>query len=113
MKKLLVIEDMKEIREIYLRVLEEYELKFALEKEEIEPLIDEVDLVLCDYHFNPKLSFEKVKEMVGDRRPIVLCSSDPYQVQKYDGVLKPEIMRNLIPRINKELGKRLDFENTL
>lgn len=100
MAKILIIEDSKELCEIYKSFLNEHEIVFALEQPEIEPLIEQVDLVICDYHFNPVLSYETVREIVGNRKPLILCSGEPNQVEKYQGVHKIDVSKRLKPLIN-------------
>lgn len=100
MAKLLIIEDSRDLIEIYKDFLKEFDLLFALEQEEIEPLIDQVDLVVCDYHFNPRLSFEQVRDLIGDRKPLILCSGEDDKVRQYGGVPKVNISKQLKPLIN-------------
>lgn len=103
MAKLLIIEDSPDLCEIYKSFLSDHEIAFALELPEIEPLIDAVDLVICDYNFNPLLSFEQVKEIIGDRKPLILCSGEPEMVRKYGGILKVDLSNHLKPVISKLL----------
>lgn len=99
-KRLLIIEDSPDLVFIYKDFLKEFDLSFALELAEIEPLIDQVDLVICDYYFNPHLSFEQVREIVGDRKPLILCSGEDSKVRQYGGVLKVNISKQLKPLLN-------------
>lgn len=100
MAKLLIIEDSRDLIEIYKDFLKEFDLLFALEQEEIVGLIDQVDLVICDYYFNPRLSFEQVRDLIGDRKPLILCSGEDSKVQQYGGVIKVNISKQLKPLIN-------------
>lgn len=104
MAKLLIIEDEPELRDIYVHFLREFEIIFALEKDEIEAVIEQVDLVVSDYSFNPRLSFEQVREIVGDRKPLILCSGQFDKVDQYGGVHKIEASKQLKPRILALLG---------
>lgn len=99
MARLLIIEDSLELVEVYKSFLDEFELVFSIEQKEIEDLIDQVDLVICDYHFNPSLSFEQVRDLIGDRKPLILCSGEDDKVCQYGGIPKIEAAKRLKPMI--------------
>lgn len=99
MARLLIIEDCADIRELYLELFPDHEIVFALERAQIELLIDRVDLIVCDYHFSPLLSFEEVKAINNNRKPLILCSSDEAKVKEHGGILKMNTFRALNPRI--------------
>lgn len=105
MKKLLIIEDAFDLREIYEAFLSEYQITFALEREEIEAVIETVDLVICDYSFNPNLSYEQVVELINGRKPVILCSGEPNKVETYGGVHKIDISKVLKNRIKSILSQ--------
>lgn len=95
--RLLIIEDSESLRLLYQNYLAgEYEIVFTLEREEIEPLIEQVDLILCDYHFSDKLSFDQVREMVNGRRPLILCSGDDAVLETFQpSIHKLQMSRSL------------------
>lgn len=68
----------------------------------IEETIPKVDIVICDYHFSAKLTFEKVVAMVNGRKPVILCSGDP-SVSYKNKVEKCEIIPKLKPVIHSLL----------
>lgn len=104
MKTLLIIEDEQDLREVYEAFLGgEFRIVFALEREEIAKVIETVDLVVCDYSFNPRLSFEQVAELIGQRKPLILCSGQADKVDQYGGVHKIEASKTLKPRIKSLL----------
>lgn len=99
MTKILIIEDSPDLVFIYRELLEDCELKVSLDQGEIASLIDQVDLVICDYHFSDVLSFEMVKEMVGSKKPLILCSGEDDKVALYGGLRKMDMYKGLKPRI--------------
>lgn len=104
--KILLIEDTIEIAHCMVAHLgEAFEVIHTVDDVSlIEAVIPTVDLVVCDYHFSQKLTFEKVVEMVGGRKPVILCSGDP-SVQYENKVEKTEITQKLKPMIGSLLQR--------
>jgi len=97
MKRVLVIEDSQDFLDIFKQFLStDFEVVVSLDQDEIERLIPEVDLVICDYHFSPVLTFEKVVEIVADRKPVILCSGSPDVTYRHS-VPKTEAYKSLKP----------------
>lgn len=105
MKKLLVIEDEPQLVELYEALLvPQYRIHVTQEWSQIIQHIRDCDLIVCDYHFNPKVTFEMVHEIAQRlKKPIILCSSineSKHSVQ----IHKLDMYKNLVPTINKILA---------
>lgn len=106
-KKILVIEDSVDFRTIFMEYLSrDFDVVDSLDEKEIESLIPTVDLVICDYHFSPVLTFERVVEIVAERVPVILCSGSPDVTYK-NAVPKCEISQRLKDTVQKLVGERV------
>lgn len=104
MARILIIEDDEQIRWCYGEMLKGHSLVFTLEEEEIEALVTTVDLVICDYHFSPRLTFERVREIVGKKRPLILCTGDDKPAHSHK-VHKFDMFHDLCPLVSGLLEK--------